>query len=498
MAECREEEPPPPPEPEEKCFHEYVEHLKRLQGGDYKKPALGDCRYNLKYPSGGELAAFLDIGAEAERRNELQFKEMKNCIDSLIRENENLRKENVTKTNITVSFKKKLAEKEKVVMSLTAEIDELNCQLLKNKDVQNLSAQFECEKNRLIQENERIICQLKNLKWKFVELKEEHSKCSNDEVSDSKDNKIHCLTELVKEKDNQLCKIACELQDLKDKNCEFGAKVNNLEDQLLAQSEEFADKSCTYEKAIEDLESQISFLEQSLTSKDCSRNNTIYDEIVNQPMDLEETYIADQLSEQDRVLQELIAKIELRDRNFQQLKCLQNSQCIISEKEYNQLVKLIEEQANEIDLLTCQLQKMNGEGSESSELLQEVAELQNAVCESGGEAKGTESLSRRIKRIKCKIKSRVQREEARRKELSRQLGIYRCQFVTLQKEIEELRHTNPTTAKDDIKIRVEKEKALSQVICHVNKQRRELHTKINALEKALVNIEKVNEFLVQM
>lgn len=43
MAECREEEPPPPPEPEEKCFHEYVEHLKRLQGGDYKKPALGDC-----------------------------------------------------------------------------------------------------------------------------------------------------------------------------------------------------------------------------------------------------------------------------------------------------------------------------------------------------------------------------------------------------------------------------------------------------------------------
>ncbi|CAH1402043.1 unnamed protein product [Nezara viridula] len=426
MAECREEEPPPPPEPEEKCFHEYVEHLKRLQGGDYKKPALGDC-------------------AEAERRNELQFKEMKNCIDSLIRENENLRKENVTKTNITVSFKKKLAEKEKVVMSLTAEIDELNCQLLKNKDVQNLSAQFECEKNRLIQENERIICQLKNLKWKFVELKEEHSKCSNDE-------------------------------------------------------------------------------------KDCSRNNTIYDEIVNQPMDLEETYIADQLSEQDRVLQELIAKIELRDRNFQQLKCLQNSQCIISEKEYNQLVKLIEEQANEIDLLThlipvashhflrkalnCSDQRLfeafqvmvrsatchslQFTKADNLELLQEVAELQNAVCESGGEAKGTESLSRRIKRIKCKIKSRVQREEARRKELSRQLGIYRCQFVTLQKEIEELRHTNPTTAKDDIKIRVEKEKALSQVICHVNKQRRELHTKINALEKALVNIEKVNEFLVQM
>lgn len=50
------------------------------------------------------------------------------------------------------------------------------------------------------------------------------------------------------------------------------------------------------------------------------------------------------------------------------------------------------------------------------------------------------------------------------KELSRQLGIYRCQFVTLQKEIEELRHTNPSTAKEDIKIRVEKEKALSQVM----------------------------------
>lgn len=98
----------------------------------------------------------------------------------------------------------------------------------------------------------------------------------------------------------------------------------------------------------------------------CNKNNTIYDEIVNQPMDLEESYIADQLSEQDRVLQELVAKIELRDRNYQQLKNLQNSQCMVSEKEYNRLVNLIEDQAIEIDQLTCQLQKMQGEGSESS------------------------------------------------------------------------------------------------------------------------------------
>lgn len=35
--------PPPPHEPEETCFHDYVEHLKRLQGGDYKKPSLKDC-----------------------------------------------------------------------------------------------------------------------------------------------------------------------------------------------------------------------------------------------------------------------------------------------------------------------------------------------------------------------------------------------------------------------------------------------------------------------
>ncbi|XP_014278851.1 putative leucine-rich repeat-containing protein DDB_G0290503 isoform X2 [Halyomorpha halys] len=493
---------PQPPEPEEKCFHDYVEHLKRLQGGDFKKPALEDSKFNSKCTSGSELAAFLEIGAEAERRNEQQFQEMKCYIDELTKENENLKKENLTKTNTTVSLKKKIAENENVIMSLTSEIDQLNCQVLSNsRGDQNYSTQFECEKGQLIKENEILNCQLKNMKWKYIELKEKHNNCtSSNEVLDAKDDKIHRLTELLKEKDNHLRKITCELQDIKVKNCTFEQKVNSLEDQLQTQSEEFADKTSTYEKAIEDLESQVTFLEQSLSSKesDCSKDNGVYDEIVNQPMDLQESYIANQLSEQDRILQELIAKIELRDKNFQQLKNLRNSQFMLSDKEQCQLVKLIEAQADEIDQLTRQLHKIKGDDSESSELLQEVAELQNAVCDSAGEPQCIDLLSRRIKRIKCKIKSRVQREEAKRKELSRQLGLYRCQFVTLQKEIEELRHTNPNTAKDDIKIRVEKEKALSQVICHVNKQRRELHSKIAAMEKAWENIEKVNEFVVQM
>lgn len=85
-------------------------------------------------------------------------------------------------TNTTVSLKKKIAENEKIIMSLTEEIDQLNCRLLENKDFQNLSARFECEKDQLIKENERINCQLKNLKWKYIGLKEDHSKCSNTEV----------------------------------------------------------------------------------------------------------------------------------------------------------------------------------------------------------------------------------------------------------------------------------------------------------------------------
>ena len=94
-------------------------------------------------------------------------------------------------------------------------------------------------------------------------------------------------------------------------------------------------------------------------------NNQVYNDLC-QPMGLQETYKANQISERDRILQELIAKIELRDRNVQQLMKLQNSPCLIYNKEYDQLLKLTEEQKCDIERLSNNLQIKTLEDTDST------------------------------------------------------------------------------------------------------------------------------------
>ena len=83
---------------------------------------------------------------------------------------------------MVVSLQRKITENENVIMSLTTEIDQLNCQVLQIRDVKNLKAKYICEKEQLLKENESIRCQVKQLKWKFCKLKQDHEGCPTVEV----------------------------------------------------------------------------------------------------------------------------------------------------------------------------------------------------------------------------------------------------------------------------------------------------------------------------